>query len=749
MNYDESKREFDLLDYWRVIVKRKWVLFFFATAVIFLVGLYSFTAIPKYEARVTLLIEEETSKLLSIEDEFGLRRQVSDLRFFNTQLVLLQSESLAERIAKKLDLPARPEFTKGKKSLLGKITKILTFGWLRSRKDLAGEAYLSNPYADIAEKLLKSVEVTPILETKVVELTYASPYPLLSAEIANKLAEEFIVFSIEKRSESTQQASDFLTLQIANIQDDLAASERELQRYSEEKDIVMLSDTESAVINKYDALYQEYTQTQIQSANANAKYRGLIDLDVNSLPQTIQIPLIQNLKEEYLQLKNEYEGNLKFYKPDYPDMKRQKAGLDGKRAQLGEEIQKAVEAAKNEYDAAIKREYSIKSMLDRQRSDVTKMSSDAIHYNNLRIEVENKRKLLDSLVEMQQTTDVSARLAGLKTSYINIIDRAKVPKNPASPKKMLNLLLAIMIGLFGGVGLCFLFEYMDNTVKSPEDVEKMVGLPSLGVIPFLSPDGMSKKKYYGRHGKKDYVASSSLGSDRSESLMPEVKEIEFVNLKHPKFHISEDYRTIRTSILLSKAGNPPRTIVFTSSLPSEGKTATVVNMAVAFGQLGKKVLVIDADLRKPRLHRLFKVRSTNGLSGYLTGKLSIENAIHRTEIDNIWFMPSGVLPPNPAELLDSSRMNLLMEGVKRGFDITLLDSPPVLAVIDAVVVGSQADGVILIVQHEKTARKPFLKAVEELKQSNVKMIGVMFNQAKVSKKNSYYMDYYVQSRDTQ
>jgi capsular exopolysaccharide synthesis family protein len=304
-----------------------------------------------------------------------------------------------------------------------------------------------------------------------------------------------------------------------------------------------------------------------------------------------------------------------------------------------------------------------------------------------------------------------------------------------------------MIGLLGGVGLCFLVEYMDNTVKSPEDVEKMVGLPSLGVIPFLSPDGMSKKRFYGRYGKADYAASSSLGDSGAGALLPEVKKIEFVNLKHPKFFISEDYRTIRTSILLSRAEKPPKTIVFTSSLPSEGKTATVVNMAVAFGQLGKRILVIDADLRKPRLQSLFKVRSTDGLSGFLTGKLSIENAIHQTNIDNIFFMPSGILPPNPAELLESPRMHLLMEGVKRGFDITLLDTPPVLAVTDAVVVGNQVDGVIMIVQHEKTARKPFLKAVEELRQNNVKIIGVMFNQAKVSKKNYYYMDYYIQNKD--
>jgi capsular exopolysaccharide synthesis family protein len=296
------------------------------------------------------------------------------------------------------------------------------------------------------------------------------------------------------------------------------------------------------------------------------------------------------------------------------------------------------------------------------------------------------------------------------------------------------------MGIFGGVGLCFIFEYLDNTVKGPEDVEKLAGLPSLGVIPFLPPKGVKKKKRYGYYS--GYKYSYGKENPGSEDPMPEIKEIELVNHLHPKFFISEDYRTVRTSILLSHAENPPKTIVFSSTLPKEGKTATVVNMAVAFSQLEEKVLIIDADLRKPRLHRIFKVGNLGGLSRYLTGKVSLKDAIQKTSVENIWLLPSGVIPPNPSELLNSKKMKKMMEEVKEAFDVILIDTTPVLAVIDAVIVSSIADSTVFIIKAGEIARKPFLSAVEELRRAKVKIMGVIFNELKVKKGDYHFMDYY-------
>jgi succinoglycan biosynthesis transport protein ExoP len=748
MNYAEKKREVDFIEYWSVIVKRKWVIITFAGTLIFFTGVFSFFATPKYKSKATLLIEEETSGILSIDETFGYQPRVfKDLRFFNTQLKLLESESLAERVARKMNLLSRSEFGAGKnpkKGLIASAKDLISFKWITPKNKSKGKKsrYMvpSDPYSEIVKEVQNSIKVNPIRDTKLVEVSFTSPSPILATEVVNALSEEFIDFSIEKRYKTTQQASDFLDEQIANLRDDLATKERELQKYSQEKELFFLSDTESSVVSKFADLNKAFTQAQIDRINKEASYRELKALDVDSLPQIVGNLLIQNLAEEYSKMINDYKEKSRLFKPDYPEMNRLKTRLDSMKEELQNEIKKAVNAAGTEYRSALKEESSLKNLLEKQKADVVRMNSNSILYNSLKIEVENNRTLLNSLVERQSETLVSARLGGLNTSSISIIDKAKVPKNPVSPKKKLNLILALLMGVFGGVGLCFFFEYLDNTVKGSEDVEKLVGLPSLGVIPFLPPEGVKKKMrhgYYSRHGY-------SYGKENpgSENPLPEIKEIELVNHLHPRFSISEDYRTVRTSILLSHAESPPKTILFTSALPKEGKTATVVNMAVAFSQLEERVLIIDADLRKPRLHRIFKVRNLRGLSGYLTGNASLEDAIQETSVENIWVLPSGLTPPNPTELLNSKKMMEMMEGVKNIFDVILVDSTPVLPVIDAVVVSSLVDSTVFVIKAGELKHKPFLNAVDELRQVKVKIIGVLFNELKMTRGDYSFMNYY-------
>jgi capsular exopolysaccharide synthesis family protein len=740
---EEREKEVDLLEYWRVIVKRKWVVVTFGGALILFVGIFSFLATPIYKAKTTLLIEEESSRILSIEDEFGYQRRAVDLRFYNTQLKLLKSKSLAERVARKMNLLSRPEFGAGKKPKKSFFASLK--GFISPKKKSEDEGLKPqiplNPYFGVAAAVQGGIEVSPIRNTKLVEVSYRSPYPVLSADIVNSLAEEFISFSVEKRYETTQQASDFLSEQIAELRGDLAAKERELQRYGQEKKLFFTSEKESTIVSKFAAVLDAYTQAQIDRINKEAAYREVKDLDVDSLPQFVNNALIQTLKMDYARMKNEYEEMSKIFKSNYPKMIELKAKLDSMKEELKSEIKKAVDAAESEYRSALKKEDSLEDLLETQRMDVVRMNSNAIFYNSLKIEVENMQRQLNSLIEMQKNTQVSARLGGLKTSNISIIDKAEVPKGPVSPKKKKNLILAFLIGIFGGVGLCFLMEYVDNTVKGPEDVEKLAGLPSLGVIPYLPPEGMKKKKKYGYYSK--YKSSYSYGKEnpKSEETLPEIKEIELVNHLYPKFFISEDYRTVRTSILLSHAESPPKTIAFSSALPGEGKTATLANMAVAFSQLEEKVLLVDSDLRKPRLHRIFKVKNIGGLSGYLTGKVSIEDAVQKTNVENIWIIPSGPIPPNPAELLNSDKMKGMMDEFKKRFDVILFDSPPLLVVVDAVIISSFVDSTVFIIEAGKTTRKPFLQAVEELKRAKAKVIGVLFNEVK-AKGEGHYSPYY-------
>lgn len=738
----EKRKSVDLWEYWRVITKRKWVLIAFASSLFLFTLISSFLATPKYQATTTLLIEEETSKLLSIEETFSYQPQIfRDLRFFNTQLRLIKSESLAERVAIRMNLLSQEEFaSEENKSLISSIKEFVSFRWIRAKnksdENGSNPVILSNPYSEIVKEVQGNIGVKPVRDTKLVEVSFVFSSPILAAEIVNTLAEEFINFSVEKRYETTQQASDFLSEQIANLREVLAAKERELQRYGQEKELYFLSDSENTTVSKLADLNTAYTQAQIDRINAEAVYRELKDLKKGLLPQFVNNPVIQELITEYARIKNEYEEKSQLFKPSYPEMRQLKAKLDS----MWSEIEKSVDSAESEYRSALNKENSLKKLLDEQKTDVARMDSNAILYNSIKIEVESKRKLLNTLGERRNETEVSARLGGLKTSNISIIDRAKIPESPVSPKTKLNLIFSLMIGIFGGASLCFFFEYLDNTVKGPEDVEKLTSLPSLGVIPYLSPEGLKKKHAHGYYSSYKYSYSNK--NPKSEENKPYSKHIELVNYLNPNFFISEDYRTVRTSILLSHAESPPKTIVFSSALPKEGKTTSVANLAVSFSQLSEKVLVIDSDLRRPRLHQIFKSRNSKGLSGYLTGKVSLEEAIQKTSVDNVWILPSGLIPPYPAELLNSKKMREMLQELKSSFDFILLDTTPVLGVIDAVIVSSIVDSAVLVIKAGETGKKPFLNAIGELRMAKTKILGVVFNCLKVSKGDYSYMDYY-------
>ena len=745
MDFNEEREErVDLLELWRVIVKRRWAIVIFGVIVFLLIGIRTFTATPQYKAIATLLIENETSKVLNMETEFGVRSQWHDINFFNTQLVLLKSESLAERVARNLNLPSRPEFGPAKKSFsfFSFAKNLLSLKWIfpgkkpqETEPDILEEV---NPYSDAAERVRQNIEVSPIRATRAVKVSYTSPFPVLAAEIVNTLTDGFIDFSIEKRYETTQQASDFLSESIVNLNADLNAKERELQRYGKEKKLFFLSDTESTAVSKFADLSQAYTQTQIARITAEAVFLELRDSSVDSVSRFVNDPAIHQLKTEYSKMLNDYEEKSEIFRPTYPEMVQLKAKLDS----MKKELNKAVDSAESEYRSALKKELSLKELLDQQRSNVSMMNSNAILYNSLKIEAENKRKLLNSLVERQNEALVSARLGGFKTSNISTIDKAKVPKSPVSPNKKLNFILALLISVFGGGSLCFLLEYLDNTVKGPEEVEQLAGLPSIGVIPYLSPNGTKGKRKYGNYSEYGYSYSYGAGNPEEKEAHKEIKSIDLVNHFYPRFYLSEDYRTVRTSILLSHAGSPPKTITFSSALPKEGKTANVANMGVAFSQLGKRTLIIDADLRKPRLHRVFKVRNIVGLSSILTGKVPIRDVVQLTKVENVWLIPSGPIPPNPAELLNSDRMRQLLEEAQKLYDIVLLDTPPVLVASDPVILSSLTDGVVFIVKAGKTTQKPFLSAVEILKRANAKIIGVLFNEAKKGEGDYYYSKYH-------
>jgi len=740
MKQTDKSTEIDLMESWRIILKRKWVVIIFTGALFFFTAVFTFLATPMYKSTATLMIEEETSRMLSIEDTFGYQTPVTrDLRGFNTQLKLLKSKSLAERVVQQANLQTREDFQQANKTgrgLFGTLGYIITLGWLRSgNKD--GEQnpdlpYATNPYSDDAIGIQKQLNVKHIRDTKLVEVSYTSSSPHLAAEIVNTIAMEFKKFSVDMRLQTTQQASDFLSDQIANLSQELDEKNQELQRYSKDKDIFLLNPTESTAINELSQVRQAYTAARLERISKQTVYQELRDLDANTIPQFVDNPEIQQLKADYIRAKNDYDEIQKEYGPSHPRNIQAKSRMDS----LRNDLQNAVDVAKSDYETALQRENRILADLESQKENVVRTDSNAIQYRLLRDEVEQISTLLSSLREKQQAAMVSAKLGGLDTSNISIIDQGEIPDRPISPKKGLNLFLALILGSLGGVGLCFVLEYLDNSVKGPEDVERLAGLPSMGVIPHV-PIGEDKKQ------KKIQLASRlDYADDKQQDPYQEIGQFELINHYFPKISIAEDYRTVRTSILLSFAENPPRSILVTSALPKEGKSVTVTNLAVAFAQLGERVLVVDTDLRKPRLHQIFKIERQEGLSNFLTGNLAMRDAIQKTDVENIFLMPSGPIPPNPSELLNSKKMKQLMTESREGFDFIFFDTPPVLAVIDPLIVSAMTDATMFVIKAGVTARKPFMNAINELQKANGNILGVLFNELKVKSGDLGFMDYY-------
>ncbi|MGZ7065600.1 MAG: GumC family protein, partial [Candidatus Aminicenantales bacterium] len=490
LNIKSQKKEIDLLDYWRVVVKRKWVLATFAAVLVVFVAVLSFTATPLYRATATILIDEPSASLVNIQDVLnsGGYLQTDYLgTYFNTQLKLLTSRSLAERVAKKLNLGSRPEFKSARTSRANPVQAIKGFLSLRwafpAKKPAASPASPAAPTAGYAFAVLEGLDIMPVPDTRIVQVSYTSSHPVLAADIVNSLVEEFVSYSVETRYAATKQTSEFLSETVAQLRDDLKRKEEDLQKYGEEKKLLFLNDKESTVVNKFSDVNSAFTEAQIDRFKKEALYRELKDLNINALPESVNNPVIQGLKAAYSQAKSDTEEKSKFYRPDYPEMVKLKARLDSTKNALAEEIQKAVGAAEADYRAALIKERSLQGLLDSQRSDVLRMNNNAILYRSLQIEVDNMRSLLSTLVSKQNEIQVSSQLGGLRTSNIKIVDRALVPGAPFTPNIRRNLMMALLLGLFGGLGLIFLVVYLDNTVKGPEDVEKLTGLPSLGIIP--------------------------------------------------------------------------------------------------------------------------------------------------------------------------------------------------------------------------------------------------------------------------
>ena len=713
----EEQKEVELRDYWKVIRKRRWTIISFTLIVLIATGVMTFTTEPVYRATSTIQINKENPQIVDFKEIFSANTMEYD--YYQTQYKILESRSLARRTIHALTLSQHPEFLPKPESAYQKWKgEVLTsiFSLFASPKE-KGTASETKKETLLINQFLGKLKIEPIRNSMLVKIHFDSRYPELSALVANTLATEYIGQNLELRFITTEKAKEWLTDQLQDLKGKVERADEDLQIFGSKHDIISLEDQENVTMQRLTELNEALINAESDRIAKEAIYRQIRGQNIDSLPPILENKLISDLKQAYIQLEGQYVKQLETFKADHPEMARLKKQMDILRARLDGEIGKIAAGIKNDYESSRRRERLLRQAFEQQKKKAMQMKEKAIQYNILKREADTNRELYKGLLQRMKEAGISA---GITASNIQLIDQAELPIAPFKPNKRLNLTLALFVGLFLGIGLAFFFEYLDRSVKTPEDIEQSVRLPFFGMVPEIP------------HERRRRV--------EKKALYP----VELITFGLPRSMVSEAFRSIRTSILLSFSGNPPKKIAISSPNPAEGKTMIAINTAIAFSQMGAQVLIIEADLRKPRAHRIFDHENGLGLSNFLSGHAELDSIIKKTGIPNLSCILAGTLPPNPSELLGSCIFKDMIESLSDRFDHIILDAPPILGFADSVILSTSVDGVILVVQGGKTPRETLQRAKDVLVQVNAKILGVVINRVDIrgSQYDGYGYHYY-------
>jgi len=718
---DLNTQEVHLSHYWNIIYKRWKVALSILLVVMFGTYLASEFAKPLYRSQIEIQIERENPNQLTVDDLFGIA--ASDQEFLQTQYVLLKSRGLAEKVIDDQKLLNDPEFypagIKGKKP--DEIAQI--------RSAMAGT--ISGP-----------LEVVPVRNTSLVDVSYITSSPRLAQKVAEGVGNSYIRLNNEKKFESVREASEFLDRQIAQIRGDIDVARKQLQSYGASKGIITSADASSIPAQR---LMQGNTDVQ-NATNLRLQKQNAFDAISRANPESVtnSDQLVMQLTQEESRQQREYQQNLSTYQPGHPTMLALKNSIDkthqSRLAAIGNAFARAKEAAYRDLVAAQQGENQMYAALNVQKREAININASAAGYTDLTKTVESKQTLLEQLEKRQNETEVTARLRGSTSSNnIHIVDHAQLPTSRFNVTMRKNLQSAFPLGIVLGLAAIFFLEYMDRSIKTPEELERVTKFASLGVIPSAN----SARGTYG-YGADGYTRGTA--KLRPVAQAGDMQSgIDLLPHRDSRSAIAEAYRAFRTSLLLASASSP-KIIVISSTFAREGKTTTSVNLATVLAQMGKPVLLIDADLRRPRLQKVFRGKMNLGLVNYLAANIPLEDVIQETQVPNLSIVLSGPTPPNPSELLGSDRMKHLIHEIRAKFAFVIFDSPPVMAVTDSIVLAANADGVVLCVHGGQTPRDIVQRAAERLRQSNIPVLGALLNnldleQYGYSFKKSYY-DYY-------
>ena len=704
-----------LRDYLRVLIKRVWVVLGTLAIVFGATLIATLRATPIYDAVGSIAINKPDPMLANLRDgNSGV--DYYDPTDLDTEVRILRSDLLALQVIKQLNLDRLPEFG--------------GHGAPRpSSLELTTDAL--QPDSERANALLGAFKASLVVmlepNTRIIDVHFRSPNKELAARVVNTLANTYIEQNFKTRFESTMQASDWLSRQLVDLQMKVETSQEKLVKYQKEHQILGIDEKQNITTAKLDELNKELTAAESDRMEKESVYQLAASGDTESAAAVANNVLsakgiegtsslldkLQTQKAD-LQIQSAQLGTQ--FGPAYPRIAQISNQLREIDAQIQSEMKKVAGRLRGDYLAALQRENMLRAAFEQQKQQDNKLNESAIEYSLLKRDFETNRTLYEGLLQKLKEAGVTA---GLRSNNIREVDIARTPNAPAEPNIPRNLGFAFVLGLTSGIGLAFLLEGVDNTVRTPEQAQAISGLPSLGMIP-LGSKGTAETK-------QGLMVSSS-------------KEVvELITQSRPQSQMAESYRALRTSLLLTSLGAPPKTILITSALPREGKTTTSINTAIVLAQKGTRVLLIDADLRRPSIHKALGMGPRVGLSNVLTGGASLQQATLRSPVlPNLYVLPAGTPPPNPAELMASGQMVDLLAELREQFDHVVVDTPPTLSVTDAVVLSTRADAVVLVIRCAQTTKPALRRARDILAQVNARVSGVLLNAVNLDSPDYYY-----------
>jgi len=711
-----------LRDYFRVLIKRVWVVLGTLLIIFGATLIATLRSTPIYDAKGSIAINKPDPMLSNLRDGNN-SVDYYDPTDLDTEVRILQSDLLALQVIKELNLDRLPEF--GGHGMRPSSSLELTTDAIQPDSARATE---------LLGAFKGNLRVLLVPNTRILEIHFRSPNKELAARVVNTLANTYIEQNFKTRFESTMQASDWLSRQLVDLQMKVETSQQKLVRYQKEHNILGIDEKQNITTQKLDELNKELTAAESDRMEKESLYRLAEAGDAESAASVAGAAtgsgkssaassgLLDKLEAQKADLKVQAAQLGTQFGPAYPKIAQINNQITEIDTQVQLEMKKVTARLRGDYMASLHRENMLRAALEDQKQQDNKLNESAIEYSLLKRDFETNRTLYEGLLQKLKEAGVTA---GLRSNNIREVDIARTPGAPAEPNIARNLVFAFALGLSSGIGLAFLLEGLDNTVRTPEQAQAISGLPSLGMIPLGSKIGAEAG------AKQGLVVASSK------------EPVELITQARPQSQMAESYRALRTSLLLTSLGAPPKIILITSALPREGKTTTSVNTAIVLAQKGTRVLLIDADLRRPSIHKALGMGPRVGLSNVLTGGATSQQATVRSPIlPNLFILPAGTPPPNPAELMASQQMFDLLAELREQYDHIVIDTPPTLSVTDAVVLSTRSDAVVLVIRSSQTTKPALRRTRDILTQVNARVAGVLLNAVNLNSPDySYYYEY--------